>query len=320
MAGPWYAGGGSAHVPLSPNVIERLMERGEIPAWEQVEPFVSACLRSRIDSAEEVTRYLEHGRTGWQAVRATTLPAAPSAPPLSSPAPPGSEQPGGSSRGRIIAVVTAVLVLAVLVSVPLLVRHRGEPTGDDQGDLALPTVGASASPGGSPTPTAAASGPITQPPPSNDSGPLPPPPRPGPVRIRVVKTNLCLSEDSGSSGWLYQLACGKQMPAMTLKAVGDGTYQIQTMHPTYGPGCTGVSDGSSSLGVHVLDDYCGSGRGQVFRVEPVRSPLRGYRLKPIQSKNGCIGVEGNSPKAHTPVLQLACDSAATGQVFLFDSK
>ncbi|MEU7755424.1 LamG-like jellyroll fold domain-containing protein [Micromonospora sp. NPDC049171] len=149
---------------------------------------------------------------------------------------------------------------------------------------------------------------------------LPPAVTPGPVRIRAVHSGMCLTEQGGDSGYLYQQpSCGSQFPRMTLVAAGSDTYRITTDHEVYGPGCTGVQNGSVSVGAPLYDDYCATGRGQLFRVEPVAAPLWGYRLRPVHS-NLCVGFRDNSAVAGAQLVQLACDSLARGQVFLFDSR
>lgn len=149
---------------------------------------------------------------------------------------------------------------------------------------------------------------------------LPPAPTPGPIRIRAVNSGMCLTEHSGASGYLYQEpSCATQFPRMSLVAAEGGAYRITTDHDVYGPGCTGVEYGSTSVGAPLYDDYCASGRGQLFRVEAVAAPLYGYRLQPVHS-NLCVGFKDNSTAAGSQLFQLACDSNARGQVFLFGSR
>jgi hypothetical protein len=150
--------------------------------------------------------------------------------------------------------------------------------------------------------------------------PLPAQPLPGPYRIRSVHSNLCLTERTGNdSGYLYQADCAGQMPAMTLQVIGDGSYGIALDHPVHGPGCTGVPGGSTAVGAPLEDDYCGAGKGQAFRLEPVNTPLRGLRIRPVHS-DLCVGITGDSAVAWQQAYQLACDPAAKGQVFVFDSR
>jgi hypothetical protein len=327
MAGTQYSGGGFVVEMLSPDALDRLIERGELPPWEQVEPFVAVCLRSRIASAEQVGLYLEQWRGGWRSVDAGELPGTarlvPSVPPRSiveRSVPPWfvagrsavagwSGRLAGLGRARLGALAAAAGVLVLLVVLAIAMTRDTTPATQDRADP--PTAAAPAptgSTGAGATATASAAATAVAKPSAR--------PRTGPVRIRPAATKLCLSEGSGSSGWLYQRACASQSPPMTLTASRDGTYQIHTSHPEYGPGCMGVDGGSKGPGAHVLDDYCASGHGQVFELEPVASPLPGYRLRPVHS-NACLGVERDSVEPNAAVLQFPCNPTATGQVFLF---
>jgi hypothetical protein len=146
--------------------------------------------------------------------------------------------------------------------------------------------------------------------------PLPSRPVPGGIVIRAAQSNLCLSERAGvDDGYIYQVDCSIQYPPMTLEVAGDDTYRIAPQHPVHGPGCLGVVGGSTVAGQPVYSDFCAAGRGQLFRLEPVLTPLRGFRIRPVHSEL-CLGTPANSAQLH----QLACDPAATGQVFLFDPR
>ena len=78
---------------------------------------------------------------------------------------------------------------------------------------------------------------------------LPPgPPRPGRLQIRAVHSGLCLAEDGGQNGQLYQQPCAPgTIPRFSLKQVGPG-WRIVTFHKTYGEGCTGVMEKSTEIG------------------------------------------------------------------------
>ncbi|CAM3731705.1 LamG-like jellyroll fold domain-containing protein [Kibdelosporangium persicum] len=147
--------------------------------------------------------------------------------------------------------------------------------------------------------------------PSLPSGPVP-----GGIVIRSAQSNLCLSERAGADdGYIHQVDCGIQYPPMTLDVAGDDTYRIAPQHPVHGPGCLGIVGGSTVAGQPVYSDFCAAGRGQLFRLEPVLTPVRGFRIRPVHSEL-CLGSPANSAQIH----QLTCDPASAGQVFLFDPR
>ncbi|WP_052744897.1 LamG-like jellyroll fold domain-containing protein [Micromonospora sp. HK10] len=155
----------------------------------------------------------------------------------------------------------------------------------------------------------------------DDIGPPPVPQEAGPIQVRALHSGLCLAESATSgSGYLYQQAsCSAQSPPLTLEPVGDGTYRLTSTHPTRGTGCLGVEYGSTSSGAAVLVSTCGPGRGQIFDVERVSEPLRGYRLRPIHS-GLCVGIANNATAPGAQAIQVTCNASAAGQVLAIDPK
>lgn len=143
-------------------------------------------------------------------------------------------------------------------------------------------------------------------------------PVPGPYRLRLAHTRLCVSERPDSDlGHLFQTDCAAAMPAMTLTDEGDRIFRIRTDHPRFGPGCMGVDHGNKDDNGMVADSFCDTGGGQEFRLEPVIVPALGYRIRPVHS-GMCLGVVNGATGDWAPVRQLACDANAVGQVFLLD--
>ncbi|RJL34203.1 LamG-like jellyroll fold domain-containing protein [Bailinhaonella thermotolerans] len=63
---------------------------------------------------------------------------------------------------------------------------------------------------------------------------MPDPPPTGPIKIRSVHSGLCLTEQGGSTGFLYQGNCASVSPPQSLEKSGD-TYRVTTMHPSTAP-------------------------------------------------------------------------------------
>ncbi|WP_405805981.1 hypothetical protein OG729_12230 [Streptomyces sp. NBC_00210] len=148
---------------------------------------------------------------------------------------------------------------------------------------------------------------------------LPPgPPRPGRLQIKAVHSGLCLAEDGGQNGQLYQQPCAPgTIPRFSLKQVGPG-WRIVTFHEKYGEGCTGVMEKSTEIGAPVEDQECGKrGPAEAFRFEPVGTPVRGYRLRPVHT-GLCAGVENAVTRPGAEIRQLACTQDAKGQLFAFE--
>ncbi|GGW47018.1 RICIN domain-containing protein [Streptomyces xantholiticus] len=145
-------------------------------------------------------------------------------------------------------------------------------------------------------------------------------PAPGPVQIRLVHSGLCLAEQGGRSGQLYQQPCSERSnPEFSLKRLG-ADWRLETLHATFGWGCTGVQEKSTEIGAPVEDQECGKrGTAEAFRLEPVGTPLRGFRLRPLHS-DLCAGVEKATEREGEDIRQLACTDDAGGQLFSFDRR
>lgn len=159
----------------------------------------------------------------------------------------------------------------------------------------------------------------------------------GKYLIRAAYSGLCLAERVGEgSGQVHQDECADAIPDYALERFPDGTYQILSQHPEFGPGCMGVTDRRTADLAPVADDFCGRrGPAERFVVErvdddavtgaagagPGASPDNGlYRLRPRHSQK-CLGFTPSATpggRGGQPLLQLSCDPKAEGQLFAFD--
>ncbi|MFD3733720.1 helix-turn-helix domain-containing protein [Streptomyces sp. NPDC058632] len=159
----------------------------------------------------------------------------------------------------------------------------------------------------------------------------------GKYRIRAVYSGLCLAERVGEgSGQVHQARCADAIPDYALEQLADGTYQILSNHPEFGPGCMGVTDRRTADLAQVADDVCGRrGPAERFALEPAdtatvsrpatagpgTSPDQGsYRLRPRHSQK-CLGFTLSARSGELewqPLLQVSCDPAAEEQLFAFD--
>ncbi|TDC85810.1 hypothetical protein E1193_01845 [Micromonospora sp. KC606] len=149
-----------------------------------------------------------------------------------------------------------------------------------------------------------------------------PAPLNGGNRIRSTVTDLCLSEVAGSdTGHLTLANCATSHPDMSLRRLPDGTYQIETDHPKFGAGCTGVEEANPSPGALLADSYCGQrGVAEQFRLHPVTEPVAGYRLELVHS-GLCMtipspGAAGTPPRY---AVQQPCRTDNPEQIFTFTS-
>lgn len=284
---------------LPRSTVANMLGRASLPREELVAAFVRACGcdPGDLDTWLRVRKELARGeRQAGEA--ADTAPAAAEAAGTSdepSPAP-GPAAPRPRRRARVLLPVGGFLLASAAVAAAVVLPGDGD--GDGEGR---------AQGRGDGRPAAAASGP----------GPAP---APGAVTIRAVHSGLCLAEDGGQNGQVYQRACAPDsIPRFSLKRI-EGGWRLVTFHQRFGEGCTGVQDKSVWVGAPVEDQECGKrGPAEAFRLEPVGSPVRGYRLRPLHS-DLCVGVEDGTEQAGTPLRQLTCTADGKGQLFAFDRR
>ncbi|MFE7560111.1 RICIN domain-containing protein [Kitasatospora sp. NPDC057500] len=141
----------------------------------------------------------------------------------------------------------------------------------------------------------------------------------GTYRIRSDDSGLCFSErEDEGAGHVFQADCAEAVPVYSLEPLDGGVFRLRSLHPVFGYGCLGVENGSTRPAAPAGDDYCGRrGTSERFRLEAVAGG--GFRIVP-QHSGACLTVSGGSATtARTPVVQLACDPAESGQVFRFDA-
>ncbi|GAA1092139.1 RICIN domain-containing protein [Streptomyces javensis] len=216
-------------------------------------------------------------------------PAAPAAPSVARPA------EAGARRLRMPMLGTALGLTVVVAAVAAVLAWRAH---DDEGGGGGGSVAVS---------------------PDDRTATPTPAPAPGKYRIRAVHSSLCLSERrTDKTSWVYQVPCAEVFPSFSLKRLDDGLWQLATLHPEHGPGCSGIMGQSKAEGAWLGDDYCETrGAGEEFRLEAVDRPAEGFRLRPAHTGQ-CLTLPGGTTRHWAHVVQLPCRSDAPGQVFRFD--
>ncbi|MFG2870190.1 hypothetical protein [Streptomyces sp. NPDC048338] len=165
-----------------------------------------------------------------------------------------------------------------------------------------------------------------------DGTPEAPPGRPrltapaaGDVRIRVIGSDLCLGERRGGrSGQVFQQECaGATTPLYSLKDLGAERWRIVSDHPDHGPGCSGIPSGGRLPDAALEDSECGDPtRVERFTLEPLGTPVRGYRIVPVGSATAgvCVTVVGDRTAAWARLAQAPCRADGRGQLFSFDRR
>ena len=266
---------------LPRSTLSAMLSRGSLPR----EALVTALVRACGGSPEEAARWVE--------ARKRIASAAPGA---------TSDQPAADSGrvprvlgGRWSAWTAAGLVIGVVVAAGVVAAKSrdGESTADT-GTRRTQSPSAS------------------QPAPSSNAA-LPPP---GPYRIRVERTSLCLAEDPAQDdGRIYQASCERSSPPIVLEARGRGVYRLRLTHPRLGPRCIAVDGGIPAEGDTVSAGACGTRPSEEFRLEPVTTPVRGFRVRPAHN-DLCLGVH-DSMQEWAIAHQLPCYPTEDGQVFTF---
>ncbi|MEU5984008.1 hypothetical protein [Streptomyces sp. NPDC047434] len=150
-------------------------------------------------------------------------------------------------------------------------------------------------------------------------------PAAGDVRIRVIGSDLCLGERRGGrSGQVFQQECaGATTPLYSLKDLGAERWRIVSDHPDYGPGCSGIPSGGRIPDAALEDSECGDPtRVERFALEPLGTPVRGYRIVPVGSATAgvCVTVIGDRTAAWAGLAQAPCRADGQGQLFSFDRR
>jgi DNA-binding SARP family transcriptional activator len=261
-----------------PAVAPELAERGVVRSAAGSGSADQGVVRPAADpeSAESgATRSASASETAAGAEVAAEPPAAPE-----TSAPLAEAQRPSLRRGAVIGVLALVVVIAAGIVGARLLLGGNDP--DDDGPATASSV------------------------------PNPGRPAAGGYDFRLAHSKLCLTEqpDNGS-GRVFQADCATSMPARALQPLRSDIYRIATNHPDFGPGCTGIPNAAMEPGAQVVDDWCGGGAAEEFRVEAMAA---GYRIRAVHS-DLCLGVLNASKEEWAPVFQLPCDSTGAGQVF-----
>lgn len=150
-------------------------------------------------------------------------------------------------------------------------------------------------------------------------------PAEGPVRIRVIGSDLCLNERRGNrDGQIYQRACaGADVPRYELKRLGGDQWRLVSVHPDFPVGCSGIPSGGRIPYAALEDSECGDPtRVERFTLEPHGSPVAGYRIVPAGSATpgSCVTVVGDRMAEWSRLTQAPCTADARGQLFSFDRR
>ncbi|MFB6874677.1 helix-turn-helix domain-containing protein [Streptomyces sp. NPDC056323] len=270
---------------LPRSTIANMLGRTSVPREELLAAFVRACGCGPAEVAEwlavrkELAVHGERAGTGEESGAAPEATAGHSSEPPTVPFPEPAPVRRPRSRKVLAAAVGLVVLAAAAVTVTLLVRDDGKEAAPVSGPVAGRTV-----------------------------------------KIRSVHFGFCLSEKRKSdSGRLYQMPCdGETIPEFSLRPLGDDVWRLVTDHPDFGPGCTGVWNGTREAGASLQDQKCGSrGDAEAFWIEPVGRPVEGYRLRPAHT-HLCVGAEGGSSRRDAELVQLGCDGVDRGSLFSFD--
>ncbi|MBI0295215.1 XRE family transcriptional regulator [Streptomyces sp. PRKS01-29] len=297
---------------LPRSTVANMLARATLPREELVAAFVRACgvgpaeLTVWLAVRKGLATSIERGESAERAEPGEPVASAEPVAPVergeaAAPAVPAASRPAGAGARRLrVPVLSAALGLTVVVAaVAAVLTWRTHHDGGGEGDGSAAKDGSVSVSPDDPAPT--------------------PPPAPGKYRIRAVHSSLCLSERrTDKTAWVYQVPCAEVFPSFSLRRLDDGLWQIATLHPEHGPGCSGIMGQSKAEGAWLGDDYCESrGAGEEFRLEAVDRPAEGFRLRPAHTGQ-CLALPGGTTRRWAHVVQLPCRSDAPGQVFRFD--
>jgi hypothetical protein len=145
------------------------------------------------------------------------------------------------------------------------------------------------------------------------------------ARIRPARTpHLCLMEGREHTGQYrtaiaVQRPCDQaQQPSTIIEPVGDGLHHIKWDHPEEGLGCLTVLSSGPAKDMLEPRNNCSPGeRSQLFRIEPVDTPVPGaYRLRPAHT-NFCLGIRDDQTASDAEAVQQPCTNDSD-QAFMID--
>ncbi|MFI6498805.1 RICIN domain-containing protein [Nonomuraea typhae] len=141
------------------------------------------------------------------------------------------------------------------------------------------------------------------------------------IPSHVAGRGLCVGEGRERSGrtnrpLAVQRPCSDPGPAIKIRALAPGVYEIQWVHPAHGPGCLTVDGAYLDDEALVAPTTCTGAAHQRFLFE--RDGDRGHILRPVHSGK-CIGLLNGEADVQ-PGAELAQDacSGKGDQTFRFE--
>ncbi|MFF0744039.1 helix-turn-helix domain-containing protein [Streptomyces sp. NPDC004111] len=304
---------------LPRSTVANMLSRATVPREELVAAFVRACGCGPAAVTEwlAVRKELTAGGGRGSEPAAGPHPRTAGAPEATVPEAAGPKSPPDGPRGgrgsRLPRAKVLVPSLALLVTAATAALLVGDFPGPVPGSGSGPAAGSV--PGSRPaTGSGSVSGSVSPP------GPVRGAPAPGERTLRAVHSGLCLAERAGAgSGKVHQAPCKGRIPKYSLVKMDGENWRIASWHPQFEDGCMGVRWGRTGPGVWLEDDVCENRNpaAETFRFEPVGSPVKGYRIRPLHT-DMCVTVPGAAVAEWTALEQRPCTADAAGQLFRFD--
>ncbi|MEV6968691.1 helix-turn-helix domain-containing protein [Hamadaea sp. NPDC051192] len=130
------------------------------------------------------------------------------------------------------------------------------------------------------------------------------------VRVRPLSGAGCLSEHSGTTGYLFIEPCAQAFPALSTEPAGGGAFRIRTDHPEFGPGCMGVDPVAADD--RPSDGYCPDVKHQLFTLVAASG---GHLVRNVDLGQ-CLAVR---PEAGSrSVIFADCSAEDPAQLFVID--
>ncbi|NUR70393.1 MAG: XRE family transcriptional regulator [Hamadaea sp.] len=130
------------------------------------------------------------------------------------------------------------------------------------------------------------------------------------VRVRPLTGPGCLSEHTGSTGYLFIEPCEQAFPTLKVESVAGGAVRFRTSHPEFGEGCMGVDPVADDD--RPSDGYCTDVKHQLFTLSEAGG---GHLLRNVELGQ-CLAVR---PEAGArAVVFAACSADDPAQLFAVD--
>jgi hypothetical protein len=316
-----------AGASLPSSTISGALSRDTLPRADLVAAFVRACggddatverwLASRADlAAQDIAPTQEVDRAPEQPDEADPVAHPDPAHPANGLI---THEPETPARRRWLMPTAVAAATAVAVLIAGLIVLTGAEDNSTDGEAAdqtsTPLVPPAAAIGIS---TSRAPTPSTAPPADASVTPTP-----GPQRVRLAHTGLCVGEgkekfkETGRDV-LGQYDCATAAPKIAIEPVATG-YRLLLNHPEKGTGCATVDGDGAFTESLIAGASCEDDRpDQLFTFERVHAPVAGFRMHSVSGPQWCIGVYQALPQAGVQLMQGPCDGGAH-QVFLLNT-